>query len=97
MSKLKRSESAAKAMTEAGQDAAITIEACENKHRLTQAEAYDVLCCCVCSFLSRDGECDPETMKKRLHEFGGHLSDYVADVFGVKWEGDDSCQAAKAS
>lgn len=97
MSKAKRSEAAAKAMTEAGQDAAIMIEACENKHRLTQAEAYDVLCCCVCSYLSRDGENDPETMKKRLYEFGDHLSDYVTDVFGVKWEGDDCGQAAKAS
>lgn len=97
MSKASRSESAAKAMTEAGQDAAILIEACENKHRLTQAEAYDVLCCCVCSYLARDGENEPETMKKRLYDFGDHLAEYVSDVFGVKWEDDDSSQANKAN
>lgn len=97
MSKLSRSETAAKAMTEAGQDAAILIEACENKHRLTQAEAYDVLCCCICSYLSRDGESDPETMKKRLCDFGDHLTDYMSDVFGVKWEDDDISQANKAN
>lgn len=97
MSKSSRSESAAKAMTEAGQDAAILIEACENKHRLTSAEAMDVLCCCVCSFLARDGENDPQTMKKRLIKFGEHLTDYMTDVFGVKWEEDVSDQTGKAN
>lgn len=97
MSKQSRCEAAAQAMTEAGQDAAILIEACENKHRLTQAEAYDVLSCCVCSFLARDGENDPETMKKRLYDFGDHLAEYVSDTFGVVWEENDSPQTDKAN
>ena len=97
MSKSSRSESAAKAMTEAGQDAAILIEACENKHRLTRGEVLDVLCCCVCSFLARDGENDPQTMKKRLIEFGEQLTDYVTDVFGVNWDDDVSNQTKEAN
>lgn len=97
MSKSSRSETAAKAMTEAGQDAAILIEACENKHRLTSAEAMDVLCCCVGSFLARDGENDPQTMKKRLIAFGEQLTDYMTDVFGVKWEDDASNQTREAN
>ena len=97
MSISSRSETAAKAMTEAGQDAAILIEACENKHSLTSAEAMDVLCCCVASFLTRDGENDPLTMKKRLIKFGEHLTDYMTDVFGVKWEDDVSNQTREAN
>ena len=89
MSKSSRSESAAKAMTEAGQDAAILIEACENKHRLTHGETLDVLCCCVCSFLTRDGEVDAKTLRSRLQSFGDHLADYASDVFGVKWVPED--------
>ena len=85
MSKQSRNEAAAKAMVEAGQDAAILIEACENKHRLTHGEALDVLCCCVWSFLTRDGENDENTLGSRLLSFCDHLVEYANDVFGVKW------------
>ena len=85
MSKQSRNEAAAKAMVEAGQDAAILIEACENKHRLTHEEALDVLCCCVYSFLTRDGETDADTLGSRLLSFADHLAEYASDVFGVKW------------
>ena len=97
MSKQSRNEAAAKAMTETGQDAAILIEACENKYRLTHGEVLDVLCCCVCQFLARDGENDAKTMRSRLQSFGDHLADYASDVFGVKWVPEDDSNETKTN
>ena len=97
MSRKSRNEAAAKAMYDAGCDAAIIIEACENKHRLNHGEALDVLCACVCQFLARDGEVDPKTIKDRLQSFGDHLADYASDVFGVQWVPEDDSNETEKS
>ena len=94
MSRQSRAEAAAKAMIEASQDAAIIIEACENKHRLNKSEANDVLCGCVMNFLTRDGEADKKTVTKRVLELGDQLVDYVRDAFGFDITEDDSDEAS---
>ena len=90
MSKRSRAEATAKAMNEAGQDAAIMIEACENRHRLTGGEANDVLCGCIMNFLTRDGETDKKTVTKRVLDLGDHLVDFIRDVYGFDITEDDS-------
>lgn len=94
MSRQSRAQAAAKAMVEASQDAAIIIEACENKHRLNKNEATDVLCGCIMSFLTRDGEVDKKTVTKRVLELGDQLVDYVKDAYGFDITENDSNEAS---
>lgn len=90
MSRQSRAEATAKEMIDAGMDAALLIEACENKHRLTKNEANDVLCGCVINFLTRDGETDKKTVRKRVLELGDHLVDFIRDTLGYDITSDDS-------
>lgn len=83
MSKTSRTNKTAQAMIEAGQNASIIIEACENTHHLNKAEALDVLCGCVVNFLTRDGELAEEKVRKRFYDFADQLVEFVHDTLGI--------------
>lgn len=84
MSKVSRNEKTAQAMFEASQDAALVIEACENKHHLTKVEALDVLAGAVVHYIVSDGYTDRTNEKMKLEEFVQQLIGYVDDVLGIK-------------
>ena len=69
-------------------DAALLVEGCENKYKLTQAEACDVLCGVVYHYLWRDGEVNAKTVPFRLSHFLDQLVDYVENVSGIKLTSD---------
>lgn len=78
-----RFQAQAKEMADAVHEATLIIEACENKRRLTQAEAYDVLCGVVLQYLLRDGKIDKETVVVRLSNFLDQLVGYIEDTTGI--------------
>lgn len=90
MSKVSRIEATGQAMCKASQEAATIIEACENKHQLKYKEALDVLNGCVVNYLMKDGETNPERIRKRLERFVSSLSDFVSDIYGRElWESNE--------
>lgn len=91
MSKASRNEKTAQAMFEASQDAALVVEACENKHHLTKEEALDVLAGAVVHYIVADGYTERTNVKMKLEEFVQQLADYVDDVLGIKLYQDEDC------
>lgn len=83
MSRKPRINAAAKEMVDTAIEAALLVEGCENKHKLTQAEACDVLCGVVYHYLWRDGEINAKTVPVRLSNFLDQLVDYVENVSGI--------------
>lgn len=84
MSKVSRKEVTAQAMVEASQEAALVIEACENKHHLTKEEALDVLSGTVVHYINADGQTDNTNLTLKMQEFIEHLADYAECVLGIK-------------
>lgn len=83
MSRTSRTNNTALAMINAGQNASIIIEACENKYHLKKEEALDVLCGCVTNFLTRDGELEEKKVRKRFYDFADQLVGFVNDTLGI--------------
>lgn len=91
MSKASRNEKTSQAMFEASQDAALVVEACENKHHLTKEEALDVLSGAVVHYIVADGYTERTNLKLKMEEFIEHLADYIDCVLGIKvYQDEDS-------
>lgn len=83
-------EYVARQMTAAAFQASTIVEKTSKKYKLSQADSDEIMVAAVVNHLVDDGNLNKQHVRDRVYEFVGHLSVYVSEVLGVKFEGHDN-------